>query len=132
MIRLVNPEMDAAKIAEIYNYYVENTTITFETEQVSVNEMRSRIMELSSKFPYYVYEIDGKIAGYCYVHLWKLRAAYCHTVETTIYLSNSFTGRGISKELMLKLIDTCRAEGLKHLSLASLLETNIVTLFTVN
>lgn len=79
---------DAKAIVDIYNYYVENTAVSFETETLTVNEMAERIKEISSKFPYFVYEKDGKILGYCYAHQWKERAAYSKTLETTIYITS--------------------------------------------
>ena len=54
MIRPVNIS-DAEKIAEIYNYYIANSTATFETEILTVAEMQKRIEEISAEFPYYVF-----------------------------------------------------------------------------
>ena len=65
--------------------------------------MRSRITEISAHFPYFVYEVDNKVVGYCYAHPWKERAAYRYTLETTVYLSPERTGKGIGKQLMVKL-----------------------------
>ena len=75
MIREVRPE-DTGSITAIYNEYVAHSVITFETEPVREEEMRSRITGIVSHFPYFVYETEGKIAGYCYAHAWKERAAY--------------------------------------------------------
>ena len=102
---------DAAAIAEIYNEYVMNSSITFETDEVSVEEMQSRIQDISSEFPYYVYEKDGIIVGYCYAHAWKKRAAYRYTLETTVYLSPNSIGKGIGMILMTKLIKSCAELG---------------------
>ncbi|MFW9599919.1 MAG: N-acetyltransferase family protein [Bacteroides graminisolvens] len=78
---------DAKGICDIYNYYVENTAVTFETVAVSESEMQQRIKGfLDAGFPYYVVEINGKIAGYCYLHNWNNRCAYSSTKEVTIYL----------------------------------------------
>lgn len=53
-IRKVKLE-DARRICEIYNYYIENTAVTFETAPVSVEEMKGRISEIiDSGFSYYV------------------------------------------------------------------------------
>lgn len=49
-------ESDAEKIAEIYNEYVLRSTISFETERVTTEEMRRRIVETAQKYPYLVYE----------------------------------------------------------------------------
>jgi phosphinothricin acetyltransferase len=45
MIRPVCPE-DAAAIVDIYNYYVQETTVSFETEPLSVETMRARILQV--------------------------------------------------------------------------------------
>lgn len=87
---------DAKGICDIYNYYIENTAITFETAAVSVSEMQQRIkVFLDEGFPYYVGEIGGKIAGYCYLHNWNNRCAYSSTKEVTIYLDKDLHGKGI-------------------------------------
>lgn len=110
MIREVRPD-DAAQIAGIYNRYILETTISFETQPLSAEDMRKRIEEISSYFPYLVAENNGKLIGYCYAHLWKERAAYCKTLETTIYLASEAKGKGLGTRLMDRLIDECRNRG---------------------
>ena len=110
MIRSVKQE-DAAAIAAIYNEYVLHTTVSFETEAVSEEEMRERIRRFSAGYPYIVEESDGEIRGYCYAHAWKERAAYCRSWETTIYLRSDCVGLGIGSRLMQELIARCRAAG---------------------
>jgi phosphinothricin acetyltransferase len=107
MIRNVKPE-DAHDIALIYNHYIENSTITFETAPVSGEEMSGRIADISEKYPYFVYEESGKVVGYCYVSSWKKKAAYQKTVESTIYIDEAFQGKGLGRALMNKLIDELR------------------------
>lgn len=51
MIREVRPE-DTGSITAIYNEYVAHSVITFETEPVREEEMRSRITGIVSHFPY--------------------------------------------------------------------------------
>ena len=114
MIRRVLPS-DAGDIASIYNKYVENSVASFETEAVSVDEMYRRIVETSRDFPYLVWEQDGEIAGYCYAHPWKERAAYRMTLETTIYLAPKYKHKGIGYQLMASLIDDCRMLGYRAL-----------------
>ena len=110
MIRQVIPS-DTAAIAAIYNEYVLHTDISFETEPLTVEEMRGRIEDISAAFPYFVFEEEGKVTGYCYAHPWKERAAYGRTLETTIYLSPEAQGRGIGTRLMERLIGACREAG---------------------
>lgn len=113
-IRRAVPE-DAGRLAEIYNEYVLRTTISFETEAVTEAEMRSRIEAISSAFPYFVYEYDGVVQGYCYAHPWKDWAAYSRTLETTVYLASAACGQGIGEALMRRLIEECRALGFHSL-----------------
>lgn len=110
MIREVRPD-DAAQIAGIYNRYILETTISFETQPLSAEDMRKRIEEISSYFPYLVAENNGKLIGYCYAHPWKERAAYCKTLETTIYLASEAKGKGLGARLMTQLIKECRNRG---------------------
>lgn len=114
MIRKVKTD-DAADIVEIYNYYIEETTVSFETTPLTVKQMGERITEISRLFPYFVYEIDGRVAGYAYVHKWKERAAYSNTLETTIYLDRNVKHKGIGTELMRRIICECRNCGFRVL-----------------
>lgn len=108
MIREVELK-DSKAIADIYNDFILNSVISFETEPLSVEEMGARIASLSAEYPYYVYETDdGEIAGYCYAHEWKQRKAYSRTLETTVYVSPRFKRMKIGENLMLRLIDECR------------------------
>lgn len=108
MIRDVTPN-DAKRIAEIYNYYVEQTIITFEYDMVSEDEMKSRILKTKAKgYPFFVYEEDGQIIGYAYLSNWRERIAYDITLETSIYLDSKVTGKGIGSVLYQELIDRAR------------------------
>lgn len=107
MIRTVRQD-DAAEIAEIYNDFVLNSTISFETEKISRRQMTERIAEISGKYPYFVHLSDGKIDGFCYAHQWKDRKAYDTTLETSIYISPARQHSGIGKLLMEHLLDECR------------------------
>lgn len=106
---------DARAIAMIYNEYVEHSVATFDTEPVSEEDMRERIGAIASRYPYMVYEEEGEVIGFCYAHSWKEKAAYRHTVETTVYLSPGHTGRGIGRKLMERLIAACASRGYRAL-----------------
>lgn len=103
-LRPVKPE-DAAQIAGIYNYYIKNTHHTFETEPLSVEEMRERIGEISGTYPYLVFEEDGEILGYAYAAQFKLRQAYAYSAEVSIYVKSEAKQRKIGTQLYVKLFD---------------------------
>ena len=103
MIRKVEIS-DAAALAEIYNYYVLNSIATFVEVPFTVAEMEAKINEISSRFPWFVYEVEGKIIGYAYANEWNARAAYRNSVESTIYLSHKTVNKGVGTKLYSHLI----------------------------
>ena len=115
MVRKVNPNTDAKQITDIYNIYILNTTVSFETEPLTVAQMEQRISQISTYYPYFVWEEENKILGYAYVHQWKERAAYRDTVETTIYLAPNSKNKGIGTMLMKQLINECKAQNYRML-----------------
>lgn len=102
-------EADAESVARIYNYYVENTVITFEEQPVPDREMAARMAEVQRRgLPWLVAELEGRIIGYSHASPWKTRSAYRHSVETTIYLLNGFEGCGIGRVLYAALLPILR------------------------
>lgn len=107
LIRPVKTE-DAAALSTIYNFYVENTTITFEEVRVSVDEFAKRIQDVSAAHPWLVAEVNGDVIGYGYAGTWKARSAYRYCVESTMYLTQAAMGRGYGTVLYQQLIDELR------------------------
>ena len=106
---------DAEQIVRIYNYYIENTVITFEEEKISTDEMRGRIEEYTRDYPWFVYEKDHEVIGYAYAAKWRSRSAYRYSAETTVYVDKDFCGKGTGTALYEKLIEECAKRGLHAL-----------------
>lgn len=100
------------QITEIYNYYIENTIITFEMDPLSHEVIAKRITKTKEKYPWIIYEENGHILGYAYATEWKPRGAYKGTVESTIYLRPNHHGKGIGSKLYKTLIDELRTMGI--------------------
>jgi L-amino acid N-acyltransferase YncA len=111
MIRTATKD-DSIRIAEIYNYYISNTFITFEKEPVVPDEICTRISDIiSSSLPWLILENNSEIIGYAYATKWRTRPAYKHSVETKIYLSKNYAGKGFGKLLYSKLISELASSG---------------------
>lgn len=96
---------DAARICEIYNYYVLHTTVTFDTEIFTLEMMENKIRSvLDGGYDYWVYEQDGKIVGFCHLNQWKPRNGYRFTAEISIYVDRDYLCHGIGKGMMEYLI----------------------------
>jgi len=105
---------DAARIVPIYNYYIAETCITFETDPVTVTEMAQRIQETRQlSLPWLVVEEDGQLCGYAYASKWKGRCAYRFSVEATIYLDPASIGKGIGITLYTALIEAIKAASMR-------------------
>lgn len=107
LIRQVRAE-DYESIASIYNHYVSNTSITFEETTVTSTDIQNRVEKSrSTNLPWFVMEINGSIVGYAYASKWKERAAYRFSVESSVYVSEKYHGKGygtlLYKELLKKL-----------------------------
>ncbi|MEO8352180.1 MAG: arsinothricin resistance N-acetyltransferase ArsN1 family B [Chthoniobacteraceae bacterium] len=108
MIRSANLE-DAPAVARIYNHYVEKTVVSFEDEPVSVEEMRSRMREKLSAYPWLVAEEVDQVVGYAYAGKWNVRSAYRYAVESSVYLDPEHVGQGVGSRLYQVLLDDLRA-----------------------
>lgn len=117
---------DATAIADIYNYFVINTVVTFEEEPVTAVEMWNRINEVQEKYCWLVCELGGKVVGYAYAGKWKVRSAYKHTVESSIYLAPGNEGKGIGKKLYAELLDRLRSLGI-HAVIGGVAQPNEVS-----
>lgn len=114
LIRFAKPE-DAEELLKIYAPYVTDTVITFEYEVPSPEEFRNRIHSIMKKYPYLVAEKDGEILGYAYAGVFKDRAAYDWSVETTIYIRRDRKRSGIGKQLYHALEEVLRAQNIYNL-----------------
>jgi len=109
MIRNITLD-DARAVGDIYNHYIENSIATFELEKIPVDEIIKRIKRVILKYPWIVYEENNQILGYAYADEWKVRKAYQHTVESTVYLRDETLGRGIGTKLYSHLIELLKSQ----------------------
>lgn len=107
MLRNVRLE-DAASICAIYNDYIEHSHATFEETPLAPDEMRRRIEETTTVYPWLVWEEEGTVVGYGYGRRWRERPAYRHSVETTIYLNRAAIGKGNGSVLFEALLKELR------------------------
>ena len=101
-IRPVRPR-DAAACAAIYNYYIENTTVTMELTPLCEADFQKRIETITAKFPWLVYEEDGRILGYGYLSYFHERAAYRFVCDLSLYVDKEARGRKIGSALLEEL-----------------------------
>ena len=108
---------DLPAVREIYNYYVANSTVTFDEDAMSLKEWKSKFAYLSKLgMPFIVAESpSGQLLGYALVTPWKQKRAYRFTVENSIYLGPAASGKGLGRVLLGELIARSKAAGLKEM-----------------
>jgi phosphinothricin acetyltransferase len=104
-------------VREIYNYYVANSTVTFDEDAMTLREWKHKFAQLQKLgLPFLVAESPtGQLLGYALVAPWKSKRAYRYTVEDSIYLGPAASGKGLGRALLGALIDASRAAGLKEM-----------------
>ncbi|MGM9637293.1 MAG: GNAT family N-acetyltransferase [Eubacteriales bacterium] len=104
-IRLACPD-DLKVIGEIYAHYIQNTTVTFEYTVPSESAFAERFAAITAVYPWLVGLSDGKIVGYAYAdHPFSDRTAYGWDADLSVYLTPSFTGKGVGSRLYQALIE---------------------------
>jgi len=103
---------DAAAIAGIYNYEVENTTATFDLVPRSVESQLEWILARSGAFSAIVAEDEQfGVVGFAALSTYRDRAGYRTTVENSVYVHREFQRRGIGRLLLSALLDVARDSG---------------------
>jgi phosphinothricin acetyltransferase len=86
--------------------------------------MGHRVSEVQSfDLPWLVLEEEGAVIGYACAVRWKSRAAYQHSVESTIYLAPELTGAGRGVALYSTLMEQLAKLGV-HCVLAGIAQPN--------
>lgn len=114
ILRIAIPD-DTEALLKIYAPYIKETAITFEYSVPGVAEFRSRIENTLKKYPYIVAEANGQPVGYAYTGAFKARAAYSHSVETSIYIDKSCRHGGIGKLLYERIEAISKAQNITNM-----------------
>jgi phosphinothricin acetyltransferase len=122
IVRLATPA-DGAACAAVYAPYVEDSSVSFELQPPTADEMAARIARTVERSPWMVAEVDGVVRGYAYGGRHRDRPAYDWTIETTVYVDRAFAGRGVGRAAMTAVLDIVRLQGF-HLAVAGVTQPN--------
>jgi phosphinothricin acetyltransferase len=107
---------DCLAICEIYNFYIQNSVVTFDEQTMEVSQWEEKLTYLNKqKLPFIVAETDnGEILGFAYVAPWRQKSAYRTTVEDSIYLRAAATGKRVGTKLLEELLALSKQAGVKE------------------
>ncbi len=108
---------DLIAVTEIYNYYITNSVVTFDLENMTVKDWESKFYWIQGlALPFIVAQSEsGQVLGFAYVAPWRQKAAYRRTVENSIYLRPAATGKKIGTKLLDSLMTKCKDAGVKEI-----------------
>ena len=104
---------DVPAITDIYNYEIETSTSTFDTEPLSVENRGDWLADHDpQRHPVIVAEQEGVVVGWASLSAWSGRCAYARAAEVSVYVHRDHRGRGHGRALLGEMIGRGRAVGL--------------------
>ncbi|MEU9519300.1 N-acetyltransferase family protein [Streptomyces sp. NPDC048224] len=120
-------EDDLKALTDLYNHYVRETPITFDTEPFTPEERRPWLLSHPEDGPYRLRVATDahsqEILGYATSSPYRAKSAYRTSVETTVYVAPDAGGRGIGSLLYTSLFDALAAEDV-HRAYAGIAQPN--------
>jgi L-amino acid N-acyltransferase YncA len=105
---------DAAACAAIYAPYVRESTVSFELEPPTPEQMAERITTAQVRHAWLVLEEDGRVVGYAYANRFSTRPAYRWSVEVSIYLERGRQRSGGGRRLYETLLERLAERGYRR------------------
>jgi len=113
-------ESDLPAIIKIYNAAVSTRVATAQLEPVTLEERRGWLKEHSAdRHPFWVLEMDRRIAGWLTLKPFLPRCAYRGTAEVSVYVDEKFRRHGVGRTLLSEAI--VRAPSLQIRAMAGLI-----------
>ncbi|MFG2941186.1 GNAT family N-acetyltransferase [Streptomyces sp. NPDC048282] len=120
-------EGDLEALTEIYNHYVRETSITFDTVTFTPEERRPWLLSHPEDGPYRLMVAtpadSQEILGYATSSPYRAKPAYGTSVETTVYVAPRAGRRGIGTLLYKALFEALAGEDL-HRAYAGVAQPN--------
>jgi L-amino acid N-acyltransferase len=96
---------DAEALRNIYNPYVETTTVTFDLRPRSLAEQREWLQDHLGAYPVVVAtDDDGGVVGFASLSPWRDRPAYKTSVEDSVYVDRGRHGQGMGSLLLGEIV----------------------------
>ena len=110
------------QILEIYNHYILNSTATFHLDPETLDQYTTlwHCIVIEQKLPFLV-AVEShdsrkqplkqqRVLGFTFAKQYHVRPAYAATVECSVYLQPTATGRGTGRILLKELVQRLRED----------------------
>jgi L-amino acid N-acyltransferase len=96
---------------EIYNDEVRRSLATMDIEPRTVLEQGQWFAEHHERWPILVALLDGEVVGYGALSPYHPHPGYRHTAEDSVYVAETFRGKGVGKLLLHHLLLAAQERG---------------------
>ena len=95
-----NADIEAVNL--LYNYYIRNTAFTFDIKEKTLSEKKewSKIFKKDSPYQCIVAYENNILVGFASSRPFRDKEAYNSSIETSVYISHNYIGKGYGKLLM--------------------------------
>jgi phosphinothricin acetyltransferase len=121
---MVANETDLTPMLNIYNYYIMNTTATFDLGPISMEEFKNRIFIKHPKYKTYLIYEENELLGFCFITQFRSKTAYDKTAEIGLYLKPEFTGKGLGA-IIVNYLESVARQGHFETLIASISGDNL-------
>ena len=96
---------DTQAILDVINFNILHSTALYDYSIRNYEQQKAILEDKTNKgFPVIVAELNGELVGFGMYSEFRFREAYKFTVEHSVYVNESFQGKGIGKLLLQELI----------------------------
>ena len=103
---------DVPGILAIMNHNILHSTAVYDYDPKNVQEIEAWFQEKQEAgWPVIVADENGSVVGYGTYGTFRYKQGYRFTVEHSVYVAESYAGKGIGKLLLSELITIAKASG---------------------
>lgn len=121
------------ELTAIYNFYVRNTTVTFNLHELSIEQFEKDFFHAGDLSGTYTIIENEKIIGFCCISRFNPKEAYDRSAYVSVYLRDDSTGKGYGAIILRFLENSAQEKGIRSL-IALICKENFMSasLFTKN
>jgi len=108
-------KQDLNRIVEIYNWAIENTSATFDTDRKTTQSQLGWFESHDEKHPVIVARENGRVLAWGSISPWSDRCAYSGTGEISFYVDPDFHRKGIGFNILKRLIEIGKEKNFRTL-----------------
>lgn len=108
-------KQDLNRIVEIYNWAIENTSATFDTDSKTIQSQLGWFESHDEKHPVIVARENGRVLAWGSISPWSDRCAYSGTGEISFYVDPDFHRKGIGFNILKRLIEIGKEKNFRTL-----------------